>query len=415
MKILFIPFTPSLAHMTRCLSIAETMRDEKNECLFAGGKEGKEFIEKAGFKFSVVPEVDTNTFKKDRGYKWLTKKYFIENINAELKIIDDFKPNIIIYDFRFTTKISAKIKSVKTYSILHASALSLIIDRKRTVPKIIENDNPNHRKNLKDRIFGFIFPKVFKIFLGKPINKIKPILKKHNCTGIDIIFDLLRGDFNLIADTIDFIPKGLHIPENCHIVGPLTWSGWDADDNFKLPKLIDRPIIYITMGSTVKAKPTLLKLIDSLKELPCNIIISKGQTEFNQGEIPDNIFLYSYVPGNFIALKSSLVIYPGGHETLMQALSNGVPSLAIPINPDQILVAKQIKSLGIGNYLKHPKSFIVDKDPLKYFSTNEIKNEVLKVMDDKQCENRCETMKNSLNKMIGSKKYVEIITAANNV
>jgi UDP:flavonoid glycosyltransferase YjiC (YdhE family) len=409
MKILFIPFAPSLAHMTRCLSIAETMKAEKNDCFFAVGIEGKNFIEKAGFNLSIVPEVDSDTFKNDRGWNWLTQRYFIENLNAELKIIDDFNPDIIIYDFRFTTKLAAHIKSIKSFSIVHASALSLIIDPQSAATRIIADYNPNHRKRLKNKIFEFIFPKVFKMLLGRPIKKIRPILKQYNCTGIDTLFDLLLGDFNLIADTIEFIPNGLQVPQNCHLVGPLTWSGWDKDSSFPLPELTDKPIIYITMGSTVEAKPTILKLVESLKGLPYNIIISKGQTEFNKEEIPDNVFLYSYVPGNYIASKSSLAIYHGGHETLMQVLSNGIPSLVIPVNPDQILVAKQIKSLGIGNFLKHPKSSLVDKQPLNYFSTNEIKNEVLKIIDDKQCKNKCETMKGSLNKMIESKECLKII------
>lgn len=67
MKILFVPFAPSLAHITRCLSVAETMKSEGNDCFFAVGIEGKNIIEKAGFGLAVVPEVDSETFKKEDG------------------------------------------------------------------------------------------------------------------------------------------------------------------------------------------------------------------------------------------------------------------------------------------------------------------------------------------------------------
>jgi UDP:flavonoid glycosyltransferase YjiC (YdhE family) len=411
MKILFIPFTPSLAHITRCLSIADTMRADHHDCRFAVGIEGKDFITKAGYNVVIVPEIDSATFKTSNGWKWLTKKYFLDNLNAELKFIDEYNPDIIIYDFRFTSKLAAWIKSIKSYSIVHASALSLIIDRKNTVHKIIAGDNPTHKKNSKDRILGFIFPKVFKMFMSKPVKNIRSVLKQYDFRDIDVIFDLLNGDFILIADTIEFIPEGLKIPENARLVGPLTWTGWDNDKIFQLPGPAEKPIIYITMGSTVDAKPTILKLINSLKELPYTIIISTGQTEFDKNTVPDNVFLYSYVPGNFIASKSSLVIYHSGHETLMQTLSNGVPSLVIPVNPDQILVARQIRSLGIGNYLRHPKSFIQDKEPLKYFSTNEIKEEVLKMINDERYNLKCKALQKCLTKAIESKKYMEIITA----
>ena len=327
MRILFIPFTPSLAHMTRCLSVAETMKAEKNECLFAIGIEGKEFIEKAGFNCTEIPEIDSVTFKNSRGWKWLSKNYFVENLNAELKIINDFNPDIIIYDFRFTSGLAARIKSKKSISILHASALSLILDTKTTANQIIADDDPILKKQLKDKIFQFIFPKVFTWLLRKPLKKIKPILKQYNHTNIKTVFDLLPGDFNLIADAPDFIPNGLQVPENYYIVGPLLWSGWNKDENFSIQELESRPIIYITMGSTIEAKPTLLKLIESIKELPYKIIISTGLTELRQENLPDNVFIYSYVPGNYVASKSSLVIYHGGHETLMQVLSCGTSML----------------------------------------------------------------------------------------
>lgn len=413
MRILFIPFTPSLAHMTRCLSIADTMKAYNHDCMFAVGVEGKDFITKAGYNVSIVPEIDSTTFKNSNGWKWLTKKYFVDNLNAELKIIQDFNPNIVIYDFRFTSRLAANIKSIKSFSIVHASALSLIIDRKNTVSKIISNDNQSIKIKIKGRIFRFIFPKVFKMLISKPVKNIRSVLKQYNLNNINVVFDLLNGDNILIADTIEFIPKGLKIPKNAHIVGPLTWSGWDSDKDFQLPSPIEKPIIYITMGSTIEAKPTILKLINSLKDLPYTIIISKGQTEFDEKALPDNVFLYSYVPGNFIASKSSLVIYHGGHETLMQTLSNGVPSLVIPVNPDQILVARQIKNLGVGNYLKHPKSFIVGKEPLKYFNENEIKNEVLEILNEEQYFIKCKTLQNKMNQIIETKKYIEIITAAN--
>ena len=413
MKILFLPFTPSLAHITRCLSIADTMKANNHNCLFAVGTEGKEFINKAGYHAAIVPEIDSETFKKSKGWTWLTKKYFVDNLHAEGKIIDEYKPDIIIYDFRFTSKLAAKIKSIKSCSVVHTSALSLIIDRKNTVPKIIANEDLSYKKNIKDRIFGFIFPKVFKMLMHKPVKKIRSVLRQYNLRNIDVIFDLLNGDFLLIADIMEFIPEGLKIPENAHLVGPLMWSGWDTDRNFQLPAPVEKPIIYITMGSTVDAKPTILKLINSLKELPYTIIISKGQVDYDKNTLPDNVFLYSYVPGNLVASKSSLVIYHGGHETLMQTVSNGVPSLVIPVNPDQILVAKQIKSLGIGNYLRHPRSFISDKEPLKYFLAKEIKEEVLKIMHDERYKLKCKVLQNSVTKMMESKIYLEIITTAN--
>ncbi len=408
MKILFVPFTPSLAHMTRCLSIAETMKAENNECLFAVGIEGKNFIEKAGFPTYIIPEVDSETFKNDRGWKWINKRYFLDNLYAEQKIIDKFKPDYLIYDFRFTTSLSARINSTKSISILHASALSLVFDTKKTAIDIISSFDSYSNKSLREKLFQFIFSKVFCWVMQKPIKRIKMLLKQYNYDNIKTIFNLLPGEINFIADIPEFISDRLKLPDNYYVVGPLTWSGWEKDDIFSLKELDSKPVIYVTMGST-EAKPTLLKLVKSLQDLPYNIIISKGKTELDLPDAPKNVFLYSYVPGKIVASKSSLVIYHGGHETLMQVLSCGIPSLVIPVNPDQILIAKLIKKHGIGNYLKHPNSFPMEQEPLKNYSKKEITEEVIRIIDDSECKRRCEILKKTIVNYIDSKEYLRFI------
>jgi len=389
--------------------MAETMKAKGDECMFAIGTEGKDFIEKAGFRTKTIPEIDSESFKNDRGWKWLTKKYFLDNLNAELVIIDEFNPDIIIFDFRFTTALAAKIKSKHSISILHASAISLILETKKTAIEIMSFVDSHSEKSIKTKFVQFMFPKIFSYFLKKPIRKLKSILTKHNYTNVKIVFDLLLGDINLIADIPEFISNTLKLPENFHIVGPLTWSGWDKDENFSLRGLDSKPIIYITMGSTIEAKLTLLKLIDSLKDLPYNIVISKGKNELNISEKYENVHPYAYVPGNLVASKSSLVIYHGGHETLMQVLSCGVPSLVIPINPDQLLVAKQIKELGIGDYLKIPGSFPMEEQPLHGFSNDDIKDKIIGIINNKESKQKCEAMKDTMTNYIVSKDYLKYI------
>jgi UDP:flavonoid glycosyltransferase YjiC (YdhE family) len=116
------------------------------------------------------------------------------------------------------------------------------------------------------------------------------------------------------------------------------------------------------------------------------------------------------VPGQKIASKSSLVIYHGGHETLMQVLLAGVPSLVIPVNPDQILVAKQIKKLGVGNYLKYPGSFPMEQDPLNKFTINEITDEIVRIINDGECKQKCRLLKKVMLDYINSKEYIKQIT-----
>ena len=225
----------------------------------------------------------------------------------------------------------------------------------------------------------------------------------------DTLFELLRGDQVFIADLPDLIPEDLVLPDNFKVVGPLTWTGWERDDNFPVEKFRSKPVLYITMGSTIDAETILLKLIQSVCDLPYNIIISTGSIPPVLSEVPDNVHLFSYVPGNYVASISSLVIYHGGHETLMQVLACGIPSLVIPVNPDQILVARQIRMHGLGDYLKYPGSFPMEKDPLKKFTPDVIASSVKKIITDPKYQEKCRAMASIMNEFISQRRFIQLL------
>jgi MGT family glycosyltransferase len=399
MKILLVPFAPSLAHITRCLSVAESMKARGHDCRFALGSEGEGIIRKAGFTTYLLPDISGEVFRNVKGWGWLSKSYIRENLSAELNIIDEFRPDLIIYDFRFTTLLAGKIRNIPTVSILHSTALALMLEPKSTARKLISSD----RKS--PAIFRFIFPSVFTWIIRRPLRYFKPYLKRYRLKKPKTVFNMLMGDLVLVADPAELISPGVELPDNCILAGPLTWSGWE--NKFTWPEPTSKPIIYITMGSTVEALPLLHKLLDAVSTLPYNIIVSTGSMKFDYKDKPENLHLFSYVPGKAAATISSLVIYHGGHETLMQVLSAGVPSMVIPVNPDQILVAKQIRELGLGDYLRSPGSFPMEKDPLKKISTLEIREEVLRIIGDDSCRIRCMELKEKMNDYIDRKSYIK--------
>ena len=84
------------------------------------------------------------------------------------------------------------------------------------------------------------------------------------------------------------------------------------------------------------------------------MIISIGKTVKKEqlGEIPDNIFVYPFVPQLKILKSASLFITHGGMNSVNEALYYGTPMLVIPVGNDQPRVAQQIEDLHLGKYLK---------------------------------------------------------------
>ena len=57
MSSLFVPFAPSLAHVSRCLAVAEAWCTQGHTAMFAVGTERVKMVKKAGFEAHPLPEV----------------------------------------------------------------------------------------------------------------------------------------------------------------------------------------------------------------------------------------------------------------------------------------------------------------------------------------------------------------------
>jgi UDP:flavonoid glycosyltransferase YjiC (YdhE family) len=70
------------------------------------------------------------------------------------------------------------------------------------------------------------------------------------------------------------------------------------------------------------------------------------------GQVPDNVYVADYLPGQEAARRADLVVCSGGSATAYQALSEGVPVLGIAANMDQYLTMNGICAAGAGRLLR---------------------------------------------------------------
>jgi UDP:flavonoid glycosyltransferase YjiC (YdhE family) len=171
-----------------------------------------------------------------------------------------------------------------------------------------------------------------------------------------------------------------------------------------------QPLIYVTMGSTIEAQPVLVKIIDALRDAPYNIVISTGDLSLpTKIGLPPHIRIFPVVPGAAVVQRSAAVIHHGGHETLMQVLAAGVPSLIVPANPDQILVAQQAQALGVGHSLWRPNGLPLGVRSLDGMTVTEIRRAVDDLLDDQDCVRACETLKEEIAGYCGAKTAADIL------
>lgn len=125
------------------------------------------------------------------------------------------------------------------------------------------------------------------------------------------------------------------------------------DPSFHFPELRS-PLIYISLGTLLNNSTSFFKkCIQAFKDKPVTVIISIGSLVKAEklGSIPDNIFIYPFVPQLEILKQTSVFITHGGMNSVNESIYYGVPMLVIPVGNDQPAVAKQIETLHMGKTL----------------------------------------------------------------
>lgn len=411
MKALFVPFAPSLAHVSRCLAVAEAWRSRGHEAIFAVGRERLVMVRQAGFEAQAVPEVAGAVFRADRGFRWLTPEYFQSNLDVEREMIDRICPDVVLFDFRFTTASSARLANVPAVSILHGNGLRLALWPAETARCLVGDPRAvSGVAALRLRIIRRMFPLGFQAMLRMVARRVAPVTQAHGLPPASTVFELLLGDRILLADIRELLPEKL--PPNAHIVGPLVWSGWGGSAPW-LEGLDARPLVYVTMGSTVDAQASLVKIIRALRDGPYNVAISSGSLSLPPGlTVPEHVHIRAMVPGATVVQRSSLVLYHGGHGTLLQALAAGVPSLILPTNPDQVLVAQQAQALGVGRSLWQPGWLPTGSQVTDRLTTRQIRQAVDDLFADQDCRQTCRAFKAKIVSYRGAAAAADILADA---
>lgn len=103
------------------------------------------------------------------------------------------------------------------------------------------------------------------------------------------------------------------------------------------------------MGSIISSRIFCRRCIKAFGDKNLSVILSTGKIDPKTlGPIPSNIFACSFVPQLDVLQQADLFITHCGMNSVNEAMSFGVPMLALPIINDQIGNANRIVELGIG-------------------------------------------------------------------
>ncbi len=154
----------------------------------------------------------------------------------------------------------------------------------------------------------------------------------------------------------DFVPT--HLPASVQYVGAqlddpaglLPWSSpWPEDDK--------APLVVASLGSTYqRQEKTFGSIVEAFSQLPVRGLATYGSIEPPRATPPAHVCVAASAPHATVLPQASVVVCHGGLNTVLKALSHGVPLLVMPFGRDQKDNAARVVAAGAGLTLRSSAS-----------------------------------------------------------
>lgn len=283
----------------------------------------------------------------DRGlplYGFDTLAHYVE---ADLALIDAYRPEVVVGDFRLSLSVSARLRSVQYITLCDAywspeqplqPALP-VLGFTRFVPL-----------ELAEAGFRAVAPLAFRLHA-------RPMERLRACYGLPSLgHDLRRcytdSDLRLFANFPALFPQIKPSPQ-ADFIGPIAWSPPDRA-GLVYPEG-DGPMAYVTMGSSGDPR-VLATLIPVLEQAGVRVMLASAGRVLPAGIGSKQTRVHDFLPGDQLCRQADLVICNGGSPTTNQALAHSVPVLGIARNMDQFLNMRAIERYGAGMTIRSDRA-----------------------------------------------------------
>jgi UDP:flavonoid glycosyltransferase YjiC (YdhE family) len=267
-------------------------------------------------------------------------------VDEERRLFDTIKPDLIVSDLRWSTTISAPLAGIPCATMVDAFWSPHVARESFPLP-----DHPIIKLvglAMAEKYFPVAQPKVFAHFAA-PVNKLR---KKHKLPELGSLQDvMLWGDRVLFPDDPALVPM-VNSPDHHRFLGPISWNPPVAPPPAFEKLGVERPLIYVTLGSSGPATivPTVL---EALASLDVDVVLSTaGKPLAASVKKPAHLHVVDVAPGDLLARKAALVICNGGASTGYQAIAEGTPLVGIPSNLDQYLAMTAMETAGVGRLVR---------------------------------------------------------------
>jgi UDP:flavonoid glycosyltransferase YjiC (YdhE family) len=156
---------------------------------------------------------------------------------------------------------------------------------------------------------------------------------------------------------IDVYPRSLQPEELPHLGRRVhrrpestTAAPGDRLDDAVQARLTDRPLVYLTFGTTFNVNPTFARALDGLAGLDVEVVATVGPSgdPAALGPQPDHVHVTHYVPQSHLLPHVDVVASHAGSGTFLATMAAGLPQLCLPQAADQFRNGAACEGAGAG-------------------------------------------------------------------
>ncbi len=301
MRTLILVCGEGLGHTSRCIALARELVFAGHEVHFGAYGYSQELIERKGYNVSTIPSEITlvgeaGALDLKASIMETVKKGRFLGILSIKRLIKRTRPDMVVSDSYFTGILGSKAMHVPCYIIMNQSNME----------EFFKN------KGVSSRLLGELAKKfysgVFRIVDG-------------------IVIPDYPMPYTICRKNISFNDK---------LMGKVFYSGPVIGKTYQevVPASVQHPHVLSTVGGFGYREPLFLKVINAAEmdpDIHYTLLAGPSVDPAKFTQLPPNVRILQFISDQFPYIKGSeVVIAPGGHSTLMETLSFGIPVLSFP-------------------------------------------------------------------------------------
>ncbi|MBL7766678.1 MAG: hypothetical protein JNJ58_11320 [Chitinophagaceae bacterium] len=366
-KFLFFPYANQLGSTIPSITLANQMRDQGHEVIYASrGKYTNVLVDK-GFPVLPINEISYHQYRRhidNNNVDFYEPGLIHHLIDKEIELIEQVQPDIIVSNNRPTIKITAQLMQKKLISIVIPS-LSRHYGHKYYVPenhflnKILPIDDVN--KVMPEAMVRFAFLATMKHW-ARNFNK---VLKEFQLPAVQDYLDLYEGDITLINQSYSLFPFK-PLPDNYFFLEQNLNSTFGAPHDWahelEEHRRAGRTVIFVSMGSSaLKSYPLVMNAIKNLVQQNDRfVLVSNHVGLLNDGQRPERVYVEAFINSAQILPLADIVITHGGVNTLSECMTHRKIIIGVPEQGEQLWNLKYAEDMGIGKVVS---KFKLEKNP----------------------------------------------------